>query len=191
VGYKKSKLPDLAPVFRAVVPAAREALVDAMDVYAQEVVNGFRTRIAEQDFPSFREIRYPDSPEENKNLSPLWVRRKRAKDADERTMIATRTYVDSIRVWRRLHRNRRGGLWRVGFHPLKRARDLNGHIVDITLDTLARIHEHGTPLNARRPHWHPHLLLLRQQAPKARKMIAAKVAKAIVKASHGRLVMTP
>ena len=190
MGYKKSKLPDLVPVFRAVVPAVREAFVAAMDAYAQEVADGFKTRIAEQDFPAFRELRYPDSPEENKNLSPLWVRRKRAKGADTRTMIATSTYVDSIRVWRRLHRNRRGGLWRVGFHPLKRARDLDGDIAEITLDTLARIHEHGTPNNARRPHWRPHLLLLRKQAPKARKLIAAKVAKAIAKASNGRLVVS-
>lgn len=187
--YKKSKIPDLVPVFRAARLAAREAFVSAMDAHAAETLAGFQTRISDQDFPSFRVILYPDSPEENKNLSPQWVRRKRAKGADERTMIASRTYVDSIRVWRKLHRNRRGGLWRIGFHPQKRARNLDGKIVDILLNDVALIHEHGNSQTPRRPHWGPHLATLRKQAPKARLVIAGKVAEAIAKAVKNKLIV--
>jgi hypothetical protein len=188
VAYRKSKIPDPS-VFRVAADASREAFVGAMDVYAQSVADGFRERIADQDFPRFRVILYPESDEENKNLSPQWVKRKRRKDADTRTMIATRTYVDSIRVWRKLLPRRRGGLWRVGFHRQKRARNLDGEVVDILLNDVALIHEHGNAQTPRRPHWGPHLATLKAQAPKARAAIGAKVAKAITKATSGQLVV--
>lgn len=188
MAYKKSKIPDPS-IFRAAADASREAFVGAMDVYAQDVAAGFRTRIADQDFPRFRVILYPDSDEENKNLSPQWVKRKRRKDADTRTMLATKNYVDSIKVWRKLHSRRRGGLWRIGFHRQKRARNLDGEIVDILLNDVALIHEHGNSQTPRRPHWGPHLATLKAQAPKARAAIGAKVAKAITKATSGKLVV--
>ena len=190
MAYKKSQIPSFAPLLQKASEAANEALVEGMDEYAEGVRSDFVTRIEEQRFAAFRARLYPEGDPENLNLSPQWVGRKRAKGADLRTMIATRNYVDSIGVHRRLNARRRGGLWRVGFHPRKRARDLDGNIVGILLDDVAKIHEHGNTATPRRPHWGPNLRRLQRESPATGLSLARKVGKAVVKATHGKVAVT-
>lgn len=184
MSYKPSKIPKFAPLARAISVAANSRLVDLMDAYAESERAEFVGRIRDQRFASFVVINYPES---GTNLSPQWIARKAAKDADPRTMIATEHYVRSIRVFRRLNRGHRGGLWRIGFHPRVQARDLDHKVVPITLDDVASIHENGNKLTPARPHWGPNRNRMIREAPAVRREMSAEILKSVKKAVGNRM----
>lgn len=157
-----------------------------MDTYSEQERAEFVLRIKEQRFASFHVIHYPES---GTNLSPQWIARKDAAGADERTMIATKHYIRHVNVFRKLNRNRRGGLWRIGFHPTVQARDLKGRVVPILLSDVAAIHEHGNARTPARPHWRPNLNRMRREAPAVRREMKDEIAKAMRAAVGKRLVV--
>lgn len=176
MAYKASHIPTFKAIAPKLTKAVREVLREELDAIAEEEREDFVERIEDQRFASFKRVLYPDSPYENRNLSPAWMRRKISHDADQRTMIATGTYVDGIVVRRKLDTGAAGGgTWRIGFNPTKRARNLKGETIDLTLEELAVIHEFGTLQTPARPHWGPQLNRIRQRAPQHRVRIRAAI----------------
>lgn len=184
MAYRASSIPDFPALGRKLSKAAHARLIGLMDEYAEGVRDDFVERIEQQRFASFRVILYPES---GTNLSPQWIRRKAAKGADLRTMIATRHYMESVRVNRRLPRGKHMGVWRVGFDPRTYARDLDGDITRITLNDVALIHEHGNSQTPARPHWGPNLRRLVREAPGVRKSMKREIRKAIKGAVGNRM----
>lgn len=176
MSYRKSHIPDFPALAKKVATAARTRLHAVMGQYAEHTRKDFVERIEDQRFASFRVILYPES---GTNLSPQWIERKDAKGADLRTMIATKHYIRSIRVFRVLRQKGRVGVWRVGFDPREKARDLDGNRQKITLDTVALIHEHGNSQTPARPHWGPNLRRLKKEAPAVRRYMRDEIRKAI------------
>lgn len=169
---KKPTYPDIRPVLRKLGKIAKREAEAGVVAFAKTHRDRFVDRILDQDFISFRVVFYPES---GTNLSPRWLARKAAKGADDRTMIATGNYVSQIKVFRK---PTRGGVqFRVGFSPSAKARDLDGNTQDITLDRVARTLEHGSE-KARipaRPHWEPHLKVMRKDAASVRVRIARRI----------------
>ena len=182
-GFKKPKLPALRPVLQKLGKAALRAVDAGVTEFARDHHERFVDRILDQDFRSFQVVFYPES---GTNLSPRWLARKAAKGADSRTMIATGHYVSQIRVFRR--KTKEGFVLRVGFHPTARVRDLDGNTGKITLNLAARVLEHGSQKMGipPRPHWEPHLKLMRREAPAVRVQIARRVAREVRKALGGK-----
>jgi hypothetical protein len=151
---KKSKIPKFAEVVTPTAADVREATISEVTAFAYEQKDDFVRRLEQQDFRSFANI----------PLSAKWLARKAAAGVDLRTMIATGNYISSIRVFRRIEAA--GVAWRIGFHPMKRARDLEGNIVDILLSEVAAIQEHGSVSRniPARPHWRPHQALIRTRS---------------------------
>lgn len=177
MGYRRSHIPNLRRVFKVIENTAPKLVEAAVAEHAQSERDRFAQRIEDQDFASFRLIFYPES---GTNLSPRWLARKAEAGADDRTAIATGHYLASIRVIKR-SRKGRPTEFHIGFHPNTRARDLNGNVQDVTLNKVARFIEHGTQHMPARPHWGPHLRLMRREAPKVRMFIANSVAKELGK----------
>lgn len=166
--YRKPHIPDFRRLRRTLVAEANAVLERETKAFADAEVALFQQEIERQVFPSF----------EAHPLTPRYFARKRRQGLDERILIATGWYRDHIRVWR--HRsltNRRERWWRIGFHPRVRARDAAGHILPITLDRLARVHEFGSAINRipARPHWRPHLRDMRVRARAVRARIRAEI----------------
>lgn len=181
---KKPSCPDLKAALLALGTTARRTAEAGVLVFAQAHRRYFIERILDQDFRSFQVVFYPES---GTNLSPRWLARKAAKDADSRTMIATGHYIAQIKVFRRDLQD--GVQFRVGFHPSVRARDLDGKTQDITLNRVARVLEHGSHKMGipPRPHWEPHLKLMRKEASAVRVRIARRVVREVRKAIAGGL----
>lgn len=161
-----------ALIHRVATRVAREGVLAFAEYHRGE----FSRRILAQDFESFQTIFYPES---GTNLSPRWIARKRAAGADLRTMLATHHYLNSIETFSRM-RGRTMDV-RVGFHHQARARNLKGEIVAITLDHLARLHEHGSFANnlPARPHWWPHLQRMHAEAPALRRRLSHAIVSAV------------
>lgn len=194
----KSQIPDFGALRRRVADIANESGLDELETYADEARDDFVDKIERQAFDSFRVILYPES---GTNLSPDWLARKERAGADLRTMIATEHYKESIGVHRssarskkaqRKRKNRgRGATLRIGFHHLAKARDLNGKVVDITLNRVAITQEKGS-VKARipaRPHWRPHLDAMRSKAPATRKRIKRRIKADLKQQLRGKAVV--
>jgi len=165
---KAPKIPDAKLLFKRVKEVITETVVDELELWAEEIRDEFVGLIENQAFASFQIILYPES---NTNLSPQWLARKEAADADERTMIATGHYTRSIKVFKKYDRKQKKWVIRVGFHPRIQARDLKNRIVSILLDDVALVQELGS-IKAHvpaRPHWRPHRDTVKKAAPAKRK----------------------
>lgn len=173
---KAPHIPKLGPALVKAGKIAREMTEQATRDFAYAHRDRFVARIEAQDFPSFQVVFYPES---GTNLSPRWLARKAAKGADDRTMIATGHYIAQIRVFRKtVGKSLR---FRVGFHPTVHARNLDGQTVPATLDLVARVLEHGSQKMRipPRPHWEPHLKLMRTESTKVRMTTAKRIVKAV------------
>jgi len=172
------QIPDARALFKRVQQVVTETLVDELEFWAEEIREEFIERIEAQAFASFQIILYPDN---GTNLSPEWLARKAAADADERTMIATGHYTESIRIFKKYDRKEKKWVIRVGFHPNMQARDLKRRIVPILLDDVALVQEFGS-VKARvpaRPHWGPHRSTVKSEAPAKRKELTREVSKVL------------
>ncbi len=159
MAYKKSQIPPFDRKLKAAATTIQATLYRRVARFAEMEKDKFRQRILTQDFLSF-------------SLSPLkanTLSRKKRKGLDERVMIATSTYVNSINVYTRVL-SRRSRSWNIGFHPRKRARDENFKITDILLSDLAMIQEKGSNKAAipARPHWGPNLKDMKERAKQLR-----------------------
>lgn len=168
MAQRKAHIPDFRKLSGSLRRVAREKLFEAVREYAEDERDAFKEKIEDQDFPSFQEVFYPES---GTNLSPKWLARKESAGADLRTMIATRWYLDHIRVFtRKARRVGEPSVIRIGFHPTVRARDLKGRITDTPLNMVAIYNEFGS-LDGKlpaRPHWRPHIREMKLNVRKAR-----------------------
>lgn len=172
------KIPDARKLFKRVKEVITETVVDELELWAEEIRDEFVERIEAQAFAAFQVILYPES---GTNLSPQWLARKEAANADERTMIATEHYTRSIKVYRKYDRKQKKWIIRVGFHPRIQARDLKNRIVSILLDDVALVQEFGS-IKAQipaRPHWRPHRATVKSEAPAKRKEVTRTVSRAL------------
>lgn len=179
--WKPPHVPDLKAVLKTAHNVAREEALFAIEDYADDQRDIFVSKIEEQRFASFKVIFYPES---GTNLSPQYLKRKIAADADERTMIATGHYVASIRVFRKGKAHRGPVEFRIGFHHSTQARNLDGSIAPIKLARVAWIQEHGS-VKAKipaRPHWGPHANVMRRGAKKAREGVNIRIGTRLKKA---------
>lgn len=175
---KAPKIPNARRLFRRAKEVISEMLVGELELWAEEIRDEFVERIEAQAFASFQVVLYPES---GTNLSPEWLARKEAADADERTMIATGHYTRSIKVYKKYDRKEKKWIVRVGFHPRIQARDLKNRIVAILLDDVALVQELGS-VKARvpaRPHWGPHRTVVKSEAPAKRKELVKTAMKKI------------
>jgi hypothetical protein len=186
MAYRKSHIPNFPVVAKQLARAAHTRLYEMMDEYSAFVTKDFVQRIKDQRFASFRVILYPES---GTNLSPEWLDRKAEAGADSRTMIATGHYTESIKTFKKLKKNGRGGTWRVGFDPREQARDLHGERVPITLAKVALFQEHGTGRVPARPHWSPYRNRLKREAPSVRRHMHEEIRKAMKRAAKGRIIV--
>lgn len=180
------QIPNARKIFKRVKEIATETLVDEMEFWAEDIRDEFVERIEAQAFAAFQVVFYPDS---GTNLSPEWLARKEAAGADERTMIATRTYIDGIQVFKKYDRKEKKWIVRVGFHPGAKPRDLKGRIVQIEipgtgitgLTALGIVHELGSVKAdiPARPHWRPHRTKVTGEAPAKRKAFRRTVSRAL------------
>jgi hypothetical protein len=171
--YQKPHIPPFRQIAQAVSETANAVLDEEAEAFANEERDLFVRKIERQTFRSF-------------TLEPLkspYAARKKRAGADPRVMIATKWYIQHIRVWRNRDPagNRRVRYYRVGFHPQVRARDLKGRIVPITLNRLAWAHEEGRDeINLpARPHWRPHLNTMVRKAPAVRRRIRGRITKEV------------
>lgn len=184
--YKKSHIPNVRKLLSDVEAVAQKALFDEVDAYAEDQRDEFVERIEQQRFAAFRKVFYPES---GTNLSPNWIKRKTSKGADLRTMIATGHYIDSIKVHSKKDPSGKKLMLRIGFHPATKARDLDNKTVDITLDDIAKIHEHGNSQTPARPHWGPNYNRMKREVPKLRVEMRKRILKKVKKAIGSKLVV--
>jgi len=172
------QIPDARKLFRRVTEVITETVVDELELWAEEIRDEFVERIEAQAFAAFQVVLYPES---GTNLSPQWLARKEAADADERTMIATGHYTRSIKVYKKFDRKQKKWIIRVGFHPRIQARDLKNRIVAILLDDVALVQEFGS-IKAQipaRPHWRPHRDTVKKEASAKRKELGRAALRAV------------
>lgn len=160
---KPSHIPNFGSIARHFRDRASAIALKMVDDFAESERVLFKQKILDQNFPAFHA--FP--------LRPTTVAAKRRARVDLRVMIATRTYINSIQVFRKLKNDGRGATFRIGFHPRKRARDYHGHITDILLSEVAMIQEHGSVGRniPARPHWQPHFVTMQQRAVAERREI--------------------
>lgn len=167
MNYRPPHIPNFERFAERLVKSAKERGRFAIQAFAGFEAETFRQRILEQQFESF----------EANPLSPAWIARKIAKNADLRVIVATQTYVKHIRVFTK--ENEDGSLTvYVGFDENDRAVDLDGNIVrDMPLHVLAEIHEYGSEVAniPPRPHFTPFREEMRQRAGKVRERIRKQV----------------
>lgn len=168
----KSSIPDFAAAMDTFTAIAQQVADEEVEKLALEERDRFIEQIEAQAFPSFK--KYP--------LSPKYLALKLAKGADARVMIATGTYKSALKVFRR--KGRRGVAFRIGFHGSKRARDLDGNVVPLTLNELAAIQEFGSAARniPARAHWRPFIRDMERRAPVARRHLARTIAAKVMRA---------
>ena len=179
--WKPPHVPDLKVVLKKARDISRHEGLIALEEYAEGQRELFVQKIEHQTFASFKVILYPES---GTNLSPEWLDRKEAAGADDRTMIATRHYIENIKVFRKGRPQRGPVEFRIGFHQSAKARDLKNRVSQILLRDLARVHEFGS-IKANipaRPHWGPHANTMRKGAKKVRMTINVRIGKRLKKA---------
>jgi hypothetical protein len=140
---------------------------DSVRLFAESEAKRFQLEIRRQQFASFHAV----------PLAPRTVKYKEDNQLDHRVMIATKHYVDSIRV----AREEEGGkiTYHIGFDPNDRAENKDGVPQDITLNEVAYIQEHGSRAAhiPARPHWRVHLRALAVRATVLREQLLAEFIK--------------
>lgn len=171
MAWKRPQIPNFKEIVRAAAKEARVTAIDSIKEHADAAREDFQMRIWQQRFRSFEIIFYPES---GTNLSPQWLRRKELAGADERTMIATGHYVESIKTFTKGRLSRGPFEVRIGFAPNAKARKLDGSNAKILLRDVARIQEFGsvTANIPPRPHWGPYGNRMRKDAPAVRQRIS-------------------
>jgi len=160
MAYRRSTIPKIQPLADALGKSVDERFEDLLHAYAKDCLKGFREAIRQQQFTSFVEV----------PLSPSYAHFKEAVGLDERTMIATGTYVRNLRVWRGVNAEK-GIEFHVGFREGAMAVDRDGEETDFPLWKLALVQEFGS-LNGNvppRPHWMPYFRRLRRAMPQVAK----------------------
>lgn len=160
---KKAHIPDFRHVTRAVQAHARPTALAIVQQFADKERGVFVERIKAQDFQAFHEI----------PLSANYLARKKRHGADLRTMIATKTYIDNIKVF---HYTGDDGSDRIyiGFDPDAFALNLKGERTTTPLRLVAWVNERGS-IKAHipaRPHWQPFLTEMNLRAPAVRALAA-------------------
>ncbi len=157
MAYRRAHIPRFTPESAAM--AARDVVVlTAVQVklFADAQSRAFQRRIYAQTFPSFHS--HP--------LQPSTLAAKRRMHLSSRVMMATRQYVDSIDVQKRLAG--RKTTWFIGHDDRRLALDPRTHNPrrGVTLAMLARMHElaGGKAEYPARPHWGPALEAMRGKA---------------------------
>ena len=167
-GYKASHIPDFAGAMQLLRVTALKTATGAVRRFVETERRGFQEAIRHQDFRSFHQ-----NP-----LSARWLAKKHAAGADLRVMIATGTYVSTIRTFMR--RASGGGYrFRIGFAPNQHARNLDRTVSPLLLSDLAAIHENGTGKVPARPHWQPYLRGMMVRARLFREELAERIAGAV------------
>lgn len=171
--YRRSHIPNFSRMSKEMRAIAVATANKVVKDFADRERDLFKERIEHQDFPAFRQI----------PPSPVTLARKSRLGLDMRTMIATGHYKDSIRVFFQRGRTPAGGTYRIGFHPLMRARDEHGKVAEILLSEVAAIQEFGSSRAGipARPHWRPHLRDMERRATVMRQRLAGKILTAIKK----------
>lgn len=173
----KSQIPKFSEIMER-VQAETKALADTtVKAFATAELKRFQADLRAQRFASFKA--FP--------LSPRTLDIKKEKHLDLRTMIATKTYVSSMKVMRKVLPD--GTIqYHIGFEPHALARDYNNKITDITLNEVAYIQEHGSKAAhiPARPHWRPHLRAMTNRATVLRTQILAATVKLAAKRIKGR-----
>lgn len=165
---KKSQIPNFAKLAEKIAKDGRRIADEQMAAFAAAEVVRFKAAIAGQHFASFKA--FP--------LSARTLKEKSEKKLDLRVMIATKTYLDSIKVMRTILPN--GGIrYHIGFSPTALAKNYDGEITGITLNEVAYIQEHGSKAAhiPARPHWRPHLQAMALRATVIRARILAATTK--------------
>jgi len=166
---RKAHIPSFAKIRKAFEPA-QEIIEDTVQTFAESHRDRFVQRIKDQKFESF----------DAAPLSEKYKAWKIKKGLDPRVMIRTGNYIEHIRVWRR-RRARRALTIHVGFHGRLLARDAEGRRMPVLMHKVALWQEKGVQKIhlPKRPHWGPHLKVMRAEAPKVRKSIAATLRKRV------------
>lgn len=165
---KKPTKPHVPPFSKMLATFKKQAIIAARKhalEFAGQEKKAFVRRIEQQKFKSFKEI----------PLNPEYKEHKIAKELDERTMISTEHYKNSIRVFYERHGTRE--IVRIGFSKGALAHKEDGTPAKITLNTLAEIQEHGTANGnvPPRPHWGPHLQDMAKRAVALKRRVVREV----------------
>jgi hypothetical protein len=174
--YQPPQIPNFGRVARAFREIAYPQACDRVAKFAEEQRKTFVEHIERQYFVDF--LLHP--------LSPAYKARKIKAGADPRVMIATKTYIGAIRVFRKALPKAQATQFKIGFHPRRHARDMHGNLTHTPLWKVAMWHEFGSrnrKLPARR-HWRP---FLRNDLRKAARAFRPQVAKAITRAVRARM----
>jgi hypothetical protein len=174
--FRKPKIPNFDKVVGAFVDVATEVQVREVKKFAEDHREKFARRIMSQRFDSFKAA----------PLSPRTQQKKRRLGLPLLTMVATKTYVNSIAVhdlpYVSLDMSKKHA-WTadahtmvVGIDPALKAKEAESgkEREDVTLQDVARIHEYGAPRAhiPRREHWRPYYAVMREEAAKVRARIA-------------------
>ena len=164
---KKAHIPRIGPLLRRFAEQASAVAIERVRAFAESQADEFRQAILDQNFEAFDA--FP--------LRPATLAAKMRAHVDLRVMVATGTYVDSIRSFRTLSSNRRNARFHIGFHPRKLARDYHGNITEILLQDVARIQEYGSVAAGipARPHWRPYRAVIGARAESERERITRLV----------------
>src|ERR1019366_4082320 len=117
---KPLELADLAELFNGIEKIAKAVAMEEMRKFAESEASKFRGMIERQEFRAFKE--HP--------LSKGWAVYKKGHGLDPRAMMATKTYVDSIKVWKT------DTGFRIGFEDGKMAEHVDGSEGSVTLAVL-------------------------------------------------------
>lgn len=157
---------------------ATERLEKDTTAFAMQEKQGFIQRIKDQKFPSFK--KYP--------LSPKYLAKKKKAGADLRTMIASKHYVQSIKLFR----SRKDGdlKLRIGFAPYAKAWTMTGEKTKIPLSVVIRANELGSAASNLPPraHWGPYRREIKKRAVKMRKKFAKQFASRVRDQLNGKSV---
>lgn len=180
---RKPHIPDLARIAHRFIADAERVTTEQVNKFAEAERTKFVDRIKAQRFEAFKKI----------PLSWVTLARKAKHGRGNKTMISTRHYIDSIRVYRDTPRGGSKVRIIVGIHPNARPFDIaTGRArMQWSLQMVARVQEgltaqlrfaarateHGAPRAhvPARPHWGPHFEDMRTRAPRVRKDIARLV----------------
>jgi len=176
--YREPQIPNFGAIAQTVRTEATRAAESVVHDFAESERIKFQTRIRRQEFESFDA--FP--------LTPRWYQKKKAAGADLRVMIATRHYLEEIKVITERNSNVSVTVY-VGFDEMDRTRDLEGNIVPYPLYKIARVHEHGSVKMhvPARSHWRPFYEEMHERSGEVRERIRRVVALALRK-KYGKII---
>lgn len=160
--YKPSKLrlPQNIRKLESRTLEAQKHIVDSVGNFTRKHTKYFRRRIRDQRFQSFI-----DNP-----LSPGWLARKLAANADERVHIATGHYVKNIKATTIGNLDGEKVQFAIRPDPRVYAINLKRKKTNLRLSALAAILESGSESGnlPPRPHWRPYRSVIRTDAKRLR-----------------------